>query len=189
MTVGARHQIFRNASRLIGNTVTVVKVEAAQNVVIFHSDSLLCDMEPILRYPGMGEEYFYLGWSNQAVLDKLCVEKGMIISPGRTAEGFHIGYPGESLHDQGGGCFALTMPETLLGIYVGIYKPEGDGAPVRAGIIPASYFNIFLLVQFELSPLPPSPSSIYISVCWHLAGHKWASLCSLWGNGRAHHEL
>ena len=90
----------------------------------------------------------------------------MVISRGGTAEGFRIGYPGESLHDQGGGCFALTMPETLLGIYVGNYIPEGVGAPERAGILPAFYFLTVLKVQFDPPPPPAtSRSRIYIYVC------------------------
>ncbi len=52
----------------------------------------------------------------------------------------------------------MTMPETLLGIYIGNYIPEGVGAPERAGILPASYLITILMVQ-----LPP-PTSLYFRV-------------------------
>lgn len=116
------------------------------------------------------------------------VGKGMIISLRRTVEGFLIRYSGESLRDEGGGCFALTMPETLIGIYIGNYKPEGDGAPERAGIIPASHFNTFLQVQSDFFFLfQTSKSSIHVynmlrvlalGRCWQSDRHP--KLSAMW---------
>ena len=53
-TVGSSHRMFRHASSCVRCTVTVVRVEAARNIVVVHSDSLLCEVGPILRQPNLG---------------------------------------------------------------------------------------------------------------------------------------